>query len=100
MPYVFKEVLDEGEVEADVVPREDHQLVLDERDSLTEQRDALLERAETAEQGWRDARNKYADAFITSPQRIKEENHKDVRHESSPRTFDQLFSSKGENNAY
>lgn len=90
MPYVFKEVLDEGELEADVVERADYDEVIRERDELVTQRDGLIERAETAEKGWRESRNKYADAFLTNPQRGKDEQKKDSR----PQSFEELFASR------
>lgn len=94
MPYVFKEVLDEDELEADVVERADYDEVIRERDELITQRDGLIERAETAEKGWRESRNKYADAFLTSPQRVKDEQKKDVKRDSRPQSFEELFASR------
>ena len=84
----------------DVVARGDYDRIVTERDGLVEQRDALVERAETAEKGWRDARNKYADAFITSPQRMREDQKRDVSEDGRASTFAELFRAKGERGAY
>lgn len=91
MPYVFKEVLDEEEVEADVVTREDYDAVIAEKDEIMTQRDDAITRAETAEAGWAEARNKYADAFLSSPARAKEEQAKNVKKDSTVTSFSQLF---------
>lgn len=91
MPYVFKETLENEEVEADVVTREDYDAIIQERDQLMTQRDEAISRAETAEAGWAESRNKYADAFLTSPARVKEEQSKDVKRDRLPQTYQQLF---------
>ena len=100
MPYVYREELGEGEVEADVVERSDYDAVIVERDELATQRDTLIERAETAERGWAESRNKYADAFLTSPARIKKEQEEDVRSDGLPHSYQQLFDMRGTTNAY
>ncbi len=67
MPYVFVEELGEGQEEAAVITREEHeQTVLDLEEART-QRDAAIERAETAEKGWREAKEKYANTFLSTP---------------------------------
>lgn len=100
MAYVWVDEPEEWEDVRDVVAQEDYNQIVAERDGLVEQRDALIERAETAEKGWRDARNKYADAFITSPQRMKEDQNKDVREDGRASTFAELFRTKGDYGAY
>lgn len=100
MAYVWVDEPEEGADVRDVVAREDYDQIVTERDGLVEQRDTLIERAETAERGWRDARNKYADAFITSPQRMKEDQKKDVTEDGRASTFAELFRTKGEYGAY
>lgn len=91
MPYVFKEVLTDEDVEADVVERADYDTVIQERDQLMTQRDEAIERAEVAEKGWEESRNKYADAFLTSPARVKKEQSSDVKRDRLPQTFNELF---------
>ena len=91
MPYVFKEVLDEEETEADVVEREEYDALLAEKDKLVTQRDEAISRAETAEAGWAESRNKYADAFLTSPARVKSSQDNDVKRDGTVTSFSQLF---------
>ena len=93
MAYVWVDEPEEGADVRDVVAREDY-------DQIVTERDTLIERAETAERGWRDARNKYADAFITSPQRMKEDQKKDVNDDGRASTFAELFRAKGDYGAY
>lgn len=92
MPYIFKEEIEEGEVEAEVVSREEYDAVIQDRDELMVQRDAAIVRAEDAEKGWEEARNKYADAFLTSPARVKREQAADVKRDGQPTTYKELFS--------
>lgn len=100
MAYVWVDEPEEGADVRDVVAREDYDQIVTERDGLVEQRDTLITRAETAEQGWRDARNKYADAFITSPQRMKEDQNRGVSEVGRASTFAELFRTKGDYGAY
>lgn len=100
MAYVWVDEPEEGADVRDAVAREDYDQIVAERDGLIEQRDTLITRAETAEQGWRDARNKYADAFITSPQRMKEDQNRDVSEDGRASTFAELFRTKGDCGAY
>lgn len=94
MPYIFKEILDEGEEEAAVVGRDEFEAVIEERDRLMTQRDELVDRAEAAEAGWAAARNKYADAFLTSPARVKREQEDDVKRDGRPQTYDELWAAR------
>ena len=91
MPYVFKEELEEGEVESDVVERGEYDAVLQERDQLMTQRDDAISRAEIAERGWEESRNKYADAFLSSPARAKREQEDNVKKDGTVRSYKQLF---------
>lgn len=107
MAYIWREELSEGETEADVVTREDYDLVINERDELITERDALvgqrddlLNRAETAEANYRDAQNKYADAFITSAARAKADQVDDVKRDGKIQSFEELFGTRGVYGAY
>ena len=100
MPYVWREEAEEGDDVRDVVERSEYDAVIVERDELMTQRDGLIERAEAAEEGWRQSRNKYADAFITSAARAKQDQRKDVKEDGKPSTFGDLFKTKGEYGAY
>ena len=74
MPYIFIEELPEGTEEADVVERGEYDGLSQQLEEAREQRDEAIARAETAEAGWREAKEKYANTFLTTPARIKE-NH-------------------------
>lgn len=100
MPYVWREEVEEGDDVRDVVERSDYDAVIEERDQLVVQRDGLIERAEAAEEGWRQAKNKYADAFITSAANVKRDQKKDVREDGRPSSYSELFRSRGEYGAY
>lgn len=100
MPYVFKDELDEGEVEADVVERSEYQTVVEDRDTVRTQRDEAIARAETAEKGWEESRNKYADAFLTSPARVKAAQERDVKEDGQVYSFQELFEKRGDDVAY
>lgn len=95
-----EEAAPEGMEAADVVERSQYDAVITERDELVTQRDQLIERAQVAEDGWRDARNKYADAFITNRDRVLTDQNDDVRKDGTIQTFDQLWQGKGEYGAY
>lgn len=99
MPYIYKETLDEGEEAMDVVERSEYDAVITERDELITQRDGAITRAETAEKGWLEAKEKYATTFLTTPSRVKEEQSAHTQKESKIMTFQELFANKGENNA-
>lgn len=98
--YVEEESLEEGQELADVVERSEYDAVLTERDELISQRDTLIERAEVAERGWEDARNKYADAFITSASRVKDDQREDVTDDGQVQTFEELWGARGKFGAY
>lgn len=98
--YDEDEEYPEGRESVDVVGRSVYDEVVTERDGLYVQRDELIERAETAEAGWREAQNKYADAFITSRDRMKRDQEDDVRKDGSIQTFEELWGYRGEYGAY
>lgn len=107
MAYIFKEELEDGDIPADVVERESYDTVINERDELmTErdtlitQRDAAIGRAETAEANYKAAQNKYADAFLSSPERAKREQREDVTDDGKIQTFEELWGQRGKFYAY
>ena len=100
MPYIFREELSEGEVEADVVERSDYDAVITERDEIITQRDEAIVRAEAAEKGWEESRNKYADAFLSSPARVKQNQIDDTKRDGQMQTFSALFNQKEAYSAY
>lgn len=102
MAYVWVEddsLTDDSDVR-DVVERADYDELVTEREGLITQRDQLIEQVEIAEKGWEEARNKYADAFITSPARMKREQEDDVRKDGRASTYSELFGERGEYGAY
>ena len=100
MPYIEVDEIEEGYEAADVVARSEYDAVISERDEVVTQRDEAIVRAETAEADAKKMRDKYAKAFLTTPQRIKEETEEDVKKESRKRSFSDLWKGKGDNSAY
>lgn len=91
MPYVFKEVLEEGEVEADVYESEDYLRVVEERDSAIAQRDEAIGRAERAEDDAGRMREKYANRFLTTPSVAKKELNDDIKRDTGARSYAELW---------
>ena len=74
MPYVYVEELGEDQEAADVVEVGEVDTLKAQLEETREQRDQAIERAATAEKGWQEAKEKYANTFLTTPAKIKE-NH-------------------------
>jgi chromosome segregation ATPase len=91
MPYYFYEEELEGYDPADVVERSEYDAVIKERDEVRAQRDTAISRAEAAEAGWEEAKEKYANAFLTTPSRVKQELEKHVKEDGKPKTYAELF---------
>ena len=94
MPYVFYE---EGEVPdgmecCDVVSREDYDRAVTDSDRLVTERDRLADQLAVSQEDLRISREKYANAVLSSAERAKREQADDVRRDSGPQTFAQLFS--------
>ena len=79
MPYVFVEELEEGQQEADVIERTEHDALQQQLEETRTQRDQAIERAETAEKGWNEAKEKYANTFLTTPSKIIENHNNQLR---------------------
>lgn len=108
MPYVFKEVLDDGEQAAEVMTMEEKETLQGRIDDLELQgleaeenmktlqaeRDSLAEELEGVRKSLDDAKKKFADAFLSSPQHVNA--HKDdVKKDSkSAVTLSQLFNER------
>ena len=67
MPYIFVEELQEGQEEAQVVERAEYDGLSQQLEEAREQRDQAISRAESAEQGLREAKEKYANTFLSKP---------------------------------
>ena len=93
MPYVYYEdgSVPEGAEIADVVPRSDYEGIVTERDELISTRDGLADQLSVTREDLRVSREKYARAVLTSAQQAKDVQDHDVRRDSGPQTFAQLF---------
>lgn len=93
MPYVYYEdgSVPEGAEVADVVPRSDYDGIVTERDELISTRDGLADQLSVTQEDLRVSREKYARAVLTSAQQVKAAQVHDVRRDSGPQTFAQLF---------
>ena len=106
MPYVYVEELAEGQEEADVRSADDYNAIEMERDTIIGERDALQRELEDMT-GQRDglaaelddAKRKFADSFLSSPNKMKQENRDDLRHEDTVSSFDQLFRGRNQYDA-
>ena len=127
MPYVFVEELEEGREEAQVVDASEYsalQLEYDtavgardmlqqsvdaleqerddlaeERDNLAGERDAIASERDSLAAQLDDAKTKFADAFLSSPQRAKEVQREDAAGEGRTYTFDELFAGRNKYHA-
>lgn len=94
MPYVMydDDSMPEGAEPADVVPREEYVRVVEERDELVTARDGLADQLSVTMADLEQSREKYANAVLTSAQRVKREQAADVHRDGGPQTFAELFS--------
>lgn len=76
----------EGDSYDDVVDRKDYDALQTESNGFRDQRDAAIARAETAEAAYEKEREKYANAFLTTPERVKDEHN-----ERYATTYDELW---------
>ena len=92
MPYIFVEELEEGQQEADVIERTEHDALQQQLEETRTQRDQAIERAETAEKGWNEAKEKYANTFLTTPSKIMENHSNELRqHPMTAQSVNELF---------
>lgn len=89
MPYVFFEELPDGAVEASVVDRTEYDTIIEELDNIREQRDIAIDRAEVAERGLRESKEKYANTFLSKPFEPNEKNK--GSHVKSAQSVKELF---------
>lgn len=99
MPFIFRDELHEGEVSADVFSKDDYNKILNERDEVIAQRDEALGQISELENALRESKRKFADTFLSSPERAKQQMKEDVKAESKVSTFNELFNMKGTYNA-
>lgn len=73
MPYVYKEILDDGDKAADVLERDLVDAIADERDEAKSQVETLTNERDSLQEQLNSAKRKFADAFLSSPQRAEHE---------------------------
>ena len=90
VPYIFvDEIPDECE-EAQVVSKEEYDGLMEDFNNLSIQRDEAIERAEIAEEGWKKSREKYANAFLSTPSKMKDNDSAKIENLTA-QSFDSLF---------
>lgn len=99
MPYIYRDELGEGEIAADVFSKDDYAKIINERDDVIAQRDEALGQISVLENALRESKQKYADTFLSSPARAKNDLSDDTKKDSKISTFDELFEMKGKYNA-
>lgn len=106
MPYIYVEELQEGQQEANVIERDIADAVANERDELKGQvetlsstNEGLISERDSLAKELDNAKVKFANAFLSSSQHIKEVQKKDAAKDSSVKSFSQLFSERNEFNA-
>lgn len=77
MPYVYKEILEDGEEAADVLERDIVDSIADERDEANRQVETLTGERDSLREQLDSAKRKFADAFLSSPQRAEHEHEPD-----------------------
>lgn len=91
MPYVFYEEVPEGAEEADVVTRENYNLMVDERDEFAKQNASLAESLEQANSKTREVQKKYADALLGSQQTQRTQTKPKNTEKLAAQSFSELF---------
>lgn len=99
MPYIYRDELHEGEVGVDVFSKDDYDKILNERDEVIIQRDNALGQISQLENALRESKKKYADTFLSSPERAKNDLKDDTQKDSRASSFEELFNMKGKYNA-
>lgn len=106
MPYVYMEELPEGVEEADVYQadefgalKSDFEEVVAERDELRAVNEGLVSERDNLAAELDDAKTKFANAFLSSPQRAKQVQAEDARAEDKPSDFNSLFAGRNNHHA-
>ena len=73
MPYIYKENLDDTEIEADVVERDVADSIADERDNAIAERDNAYAQIESLKTELENAKKKFAESFLNA-QQVRPEN--------------------------
>lgn len=106
MPYVYVEELADGQEEADVRTAEEYSemeaalnSMVNERDEFQRLYDETVTERDDLMSELDDAKRKFADSFLSSPQKMKRENREDMLSEDTVTTFEQLFRGRNPYNA-
>lgn len=91
MPYIFKEELEEGEEQANVIPIEDYKNLESERDVVVNQRDEALSKMESLKKELLAVKQKYADALLPKDEPKKIEPPKPPVYSNKVFSFNDLF---------
>lgn len=108
MPYVFVEELAEGQEEADVLEASSYrelqtsldeinnslEIMTKERDGLQRSYDEAVSERDRLEQELGEAKTKFANAFLSSPQKAKIGAAGEVLEQEKPMTFATLFTER------
>lgn len=97
MPYVYYDELEDGMEEASVISTEEYNSLEEQRAALQEQYDTLVTERDSLSKELMDAKTKFANAFLSSPQKMKQDNADDLRREDVAMSYDQLFAERGRN---
>lgn len=97
MPYVYYDELEDGMEAAEVTSVEEYNALEAQRAELQEQYDTLVTERDSLSKELLDAKTKFANAFLSSPQKMKQENAADLKHEDEAMTYDKLFSGRSRN---
>lgn len=97
MPYVYYDELEDGMEAAEVKGVEEYNALEAQRTALQEQYDTLVTERDSLSKELMDAKTKFANAFLSSPQKMKQDNADDLRHEDVAMSYDQLFAERGRN---
>lgn len=105
MPYVFVEELAEGQVEADVFDASAYNELQTSLEGMTAERDELQRNYDEAigardnlERELGEAKTKFANAFLSSPQKAKDTAAVDAKKQEKPMTFATLFAGRNTRN--
>ena len=106
MPYVYIDELADGQVEADVRSADDYtalemerDTVIGERDTIQRMYDELSGERDTLAVELDDAKRKFADSFLSSPQSAKRVQAREMKSEERPKTFNELFTGRNPTDA-
>lgn len=97
MPYVYYDELEEGMEAAEVRGVDEYNALETRNAELQEQYDTLVTERDSLSKELLDAKTKFANAFLSSPQKMKQENAADLKHEDEAMTYDKLFSGRSRN---